>query len=271
MLTAPSGMLQGRTFQAAHEVLALRPAKHEEWTMALQEKIVEYRDGEVACKGFYCYDDAFATPQPAVLISHTWAGRGEFEERKARRLAWHGYACFALDMFGNGKRGANNDENTQLITPFVQDRTLMARRIQAALSAVRAQPRVDKNRVAAMGFCFGGMCVLDLARSGADVRGVVSFHGLLKPPASTAQTQIKSKVLVLHGSDDPLAPVEDVVALQKELTQAKADWQVHVYGGTSHAFTNPQARDSASGLVYKEEADRRSWHTLINFLEEVLR
>jgi dienelactone hydrolase len=238
--------------------------------MALKEQIVEYRDGTVTCKGFYCYDDSFTTPLPAVLISHAWGGRTEFEERKARRLAWHGYAAFALDMFGDGKRGYSKEENTQLITPFIQDRALLARRIQAGLAAVRAQPQVDKNRVAAMGFCFGGLCVLDLARSGADVRGVVSFHGLLMPTPEPPKA-IKAKVLALHGHDDPMVPVEQVVAFEKEMTEAKADWQVHVYGGTMHAFTNPEANDPDFGTVYKEEADRRSWHTLMNFLEEVLR
>lgn len=239
--------------------------------MALKEQIVEYRDGGVTCKAWYCYDDAFAAPLPAVLISHAWNGRDEFVERKGRRLAWHGYACFALDMYGDGRRGNSTEENTKLITPFMSDRALVARRIQAALAAVRAQPQVDKQRVAAMGFCFGGLCVLDLARSGADVRGVVSFHGLLKPAPQIAKAKIKAKILVLHGHDDPMAPPEDVTALQNELTQAQADWQIHVYGGTMHAFTNPDANDPGFGTVYKEEADRRSWHTLMNFLEEALR
>lgn len=239
--------------------------------MALQEQLIDYRDGPVGCKGFYCFDDAFAGPLPAVLISHAAWGRDEFVERKARRLAWHGYACFALDMYGDGKRGATREESMQLMQPLAQDRPALARRIGAALTTVRAQPQVDPRRVAAIGFCFGGMCVLDLARSGADVRGVVSFHGLLEAPTQPFAATIASKILVLHGNEDPFAPLADVLALQDELARAKADWQIHLYGGTMHSFTFPTMNNPAQGTVYKEEADRRSWHTLTNFLEETLR
>jgi dienelactone hydrolase len=239
--------------------------------MALVEQVIDYSDGTVNCKGWFCYDDAYTAPLPAVLISHAWGGRDEFVERKGRRIAWHGYACFALDMYGDAKRGKSTEENAALMQPFMQDRAMLARRIQAGLTALRAQPQVDAKRVAAIGFCFGGLCVLDLARSGADIRGVVSFHGLLKALPQPSKAKIRARILVLHGNDDPMAPTEDVLALQKELTQAQADWQIHLYGGTMHAFTNPDANNPAMGTVYKEEADRRSWHTLMNFLEEVAR
>jgi dienelactone hydrolase len=239
--------------------------------MALRERIVEYRDGNVTCKGWYCYDDGFAQPQPGVLICHAAMGRDEFVERKGRRLAWHGYACFGLDMYGNNRRGTTREENARLMQPFVDDRTLLVRRVRAGLDALRTQPEVDARRIAAIGFCFGGMCALDLARSGADVRGVVSFHGLLKPPPQPLNATIKAKILVLHGNDDPLSPTADVVALTEELSKAQADWQIHLYGGTMHSFTFPTANNPAIGTVYKEEADRRSWHTLMNFLEETLK
>jgi dienelactone hydrolase len=207
---------------------------------------------------------------PAVLISHDWSGRNEFAERKARRLAWHGYAAFALDMYGGNKRGNTVEENQALMNPLASDRAKLAQRITAALTAVRAQSQVDAKRIAAMGFCFGGLCVLDLARSGADVRGVVSFHGLLKPNGLPPK-KIQSKVLILHGYDDPMAPPEDVLAIAKEMSAAGADWQLHAYGNTVHAFTNPQANNPSFGTVYKAEADRRSWNSLLAFLEEVLR
>lgn len=239
--------------------------------MALREQLVEYRDGDALLEGFFCYDDSYVGPAPTVMVSHAWGGRDEFVERKARRLAWHGYATFALDMYGKGKRGTTQEECTALMTPFVQDRALLARRINAALTAVKNLPGVDPGRVAAMGFCFGGMCVLDLARSGADVRGVVSFHGLLKPNGLPRAAQIKSKILMLHGYDDPLAPPDDVLAVARELTEAGADWQLHAYGHTVHSFTNPAASNAAGGMVYNDRADRRSWHTLIQFLDEALR
>lgn len=238
--------------------------------MAIRERLIEYNDGATLLEGFFCHDDSRPGPLPAVLIAHEWGGRGEFVERKARRLAWHGFATFALDMFGKGKRGTTTAECSALITPFVQDRALLARRIGAALTAARGLPEVDARRIGAIGFCFGGMCVLDLARSGADVRGVVSLHGLLKP-TGLPQGRIRAKVLVLHGYEDPMGPPEDVLAIAKELTTAGADWQVHAYGNTRHSFTNPHANDHAGGMVYDEAADRRSWHALLQFLDEVLR
>jgi len=239
--------------------------------MAIRERLIEYRDGPTLLEGFFCHEDSRPGPLPALLIAHEWSGRGEFVERKARRLAWHGFATFALDMFGKGCRGTTSAECTGLISPLVQDRALLARRITAALTTVKELPEVDARRTAALGFCFGGMCVLDLARSGADVRGVVSMHGLLKPTGLPSPGKIRAKVLVLHGYEDPLSPPDDVLALTKELTAAGADWQLHAYGNTMHSFTNPHANDRASGLLYDETADRRSWHALLQFLEEVLR
>ena len=239
--------------------------------MAIRERLTEYRDGSTVLEGFFCHDDSRPGPLPGLLIAHEWGGRSEFVERKARRLAWHGFATFALDMFGKGKRGTTSAECSALIGPFVQDRALIARRVSAALTALRQLPEVDARRIAAMGFCFGGMCVLDLARSGADVRGVASLHGLLKPTGLPGQGRIGAKILILHGYDDPMAPPEDVLAIGEELTAAGADWQLHAYGNTRHSFTNPHANDREAGMVYDEAADRRSWHALLEFLEEVLR
>jgi len=238
--------------------------------MTIREQLIEYRDGDVVLEGFLCHDESRRGPLPAVLISHTWSGRDEFVERKARRLAYHGYATFALDMYGKGRRGSSPEENQVLMDPFMQDRALLSRRINAALSAVKALPQVDSRRVAAMGFCFGGLCALDLARSGAELRGTVSFHGLLKPSGLPA-AKILSKVLILHGYDDPLAPPQDVLAIAQELTQADVDWQLHAYGHTVHSFTNPAANNREMGMLYSAPAERRSWNALIQFLEEVLR
>jgi dienelactone hydrolase len=238
--------------------------------MHIHESVVSYQDGDVTCEGVLCYDATRQGPLPAVLISHDWSGRNEFALRKARRLAWHGYAAFALDMYGGGKRGKTTEENQALMAPFMADRAALGKRIGAALAAVRAQSQVDAKRVAAMGFCFGGLCVLDLARGGADVRGVVSFHGLLKP-SGLPPRGMQAKVLILHGYDDPMAPPEDVLAIGKELSAAGADWQLHAYGNTVHAFTNPEANNAAFGTVYKAEADRRSWNSMLSFFEEVLR
>jgi dienelactone hydrolase len=238
--------------------------------MAVQTRTIDYSHAGTPLEGFFAYDDHRPHPLPAVLVSHAWGGRDEFVCHKARRLAELGYAAFALDMYGKGVLGDSPEENARLMQPFMEDRSLLQARITTALDTVRLQPEVDAHRIAAMGFCFGGLCVLDLARTGADLRGVVSFHGLFKPPGNTAGHRIKAKVLAMHGFDDPMVPPDHVVALGRELTEAGADWQIHVYGHTVHAFTNPNARDRAFGTLYDETADRRSWQALRDFLAEVL-
>jgi len=236
----------------------------------MREQIIEYRDGETVLEGFFCYDESLPGPRPAVLINHMWGGRDEFVERKARRLAWSGYACFALDNYGKGRRGGTPEQNSALMAPFMNDRAMLRKRLLAGLAAVKALPIVDPKRVAVMGFCFGGLCALDFARANADIRGVVSFHGMLKPSGLT-EPKINARVLMLHGYDDPLAPPEDVLAVAKEFTAAGADWQLHAYGHTVHGFTNPMANNRAGGMQYDEAADRRSWHALEEFLGEVLK
>ena len=175
----------------------------------MQERKVEYRHENTLLEGFLAHDGK-AGKKPTVLVAHAWAGRSPFEDDKARALAGLGYVGFALDMYGKGVLGTSAEENSALMTPLLQDRARLQSRLHAALAAVRAQPEVDPERVAAIGFCFGGLCVLDLARTGADVLGVASFHGLLTAPGNTSGTAISSKVLVLHGHDDPMVPVSQV-------------------------------------------------------------
>jgi dienelactone hydrolase len=236
----------------------------------MREQLIEYRDGETRLEGFLCYDESQPGPRPTVLICHAYGGRDEFVERKARRLAWQGYACFALDNYGKGVRGRTPEECSALMAPFMNDRRMLRTRLLSGLAAARAMPIVDAKRIAVMGFCFGGLCALDFARADADVRGAVSFHGLLKPSGFT-EPKIRARVLMMHGYDDPMAPPEDVLAVAKEFTAAGADWQLHAYGQTVHAFTNPVAHNREGGLQYDEAADRRSWHTLVQFLDEVLK
>lgn len=236
----------------------------------MREQYIEYRDGETLLEGFLCYDEAQRGPRPTVLICHAYGGRDEFVERKARRLAWQGYACFALDNYGKGIRGRTPEESSALMKPFMDDRRLLLKRLEAGLSAARNLPFVDAGRIAVIGFCFGGLCALDLARADTEIRGAVSFHGLLKPSGFT-EPAMRAKVLMMHGYDDPLAPPEDVLAIAQEFTAAGADWQLHAYGNTVHAFTNPVAKNRAGGLNYDEAADRRSWHSLVQFLDEALK
>jgi dienelactone hydrolase len=236
----------------------------------MAERLIEYTHNGTTLEAYMAWDDSSPGPRPGVLISHAWAGRGEFECDKARMLAGLGYCAFALDLYGKGVRGSGIEENSKLMKPFVEDRAMLQSRLSAALETFASQPEVDAGRIAAIGFCFGGLCVLDLARIGAPVRGVVSLHGLFVPPGNTDGNRIGAKVMALHGHDDPMVPVEMVNALEKELTEGGADWQIHVYGNTMHAFTNPDANDPAHGTVYNPVAARRAWVVTKDFLAEVL-
>ena len=156
-----------------------------------------------------------------------------------------------------------------LIQPFLDDRIMLQNRLKVALEVLKNFDEVDTNRVASIGFCFGGLCVLDLARIVADLNGVVSFHGLLGSPGNTTGNKVKAKVLVLHGWDDPMATPDHVVSLAEELTIMGADWQIHGYGNTMHAFTKPEANDPDFGTVYQSDSDRRSWNSMQYFLSEL--
>jgi len=237
--------------------------------MTIQSNTIAYLDGDVVLEGFFAYDDSIVGQRPVVLIHHAWAGRDDFVAEKAKQLAALGYLAFATDMYGKGVLGSSPEQNAQLMQPFTQDRSKLQKRLLVALATVKLMPWADNDRVAAIGFCFGGLCALDLARTGVDIRGVVSFHGLLVAPDNIPEPEIKAKVLVLHGHDDPMVPPDQVLALQNELSLAGADWQVHTYGRTMHAFTNPVANNPAFGTVYQPIADQRSWLAMQNFLSEV--
>lgn len=237
--------------------------------MAIISNTVAYLDNGVVLEAFFAFDDAFSDRRPAVLINHAWGGRDAFVAGKAEQLAELGYVGFALDMYGKGILGSTPDENAALMQPFMDDRALLQQRITAALAAVKLLPWVDDTRIAAIGFCFGGLCVLDLARTGVAIKGVVSFHGLLGAPDNLKDQAIKAKVLAMHGHDDPMVPVEQVVAFEQEMTEAGADWQFLTFGHTMHAFTNPVANNPGFGTVYQADADRRSWLAMKNFLAEI--
>ncbi|MDI1292211.1 MAG: dienelactone hydrolase family protein [Methylobacter sp.] len=237
--------------------------------MAIISNTVIYLDGDVVLEAFFAFDDEISGRRPAVLINHTWAGRDDFVAEKAKKLAALGYVGFAVDMYGKGVLGTSPEENMQLMQPFMADRVMLQQRMKAALAAVRLMPWVDDSKIAAMGFCFGGLCSLDLARAGADIKGVVSFHGLLAAPEKPQNNAIKAKILALHGRDDPLVPTEQVLAFEQEMTDAGTDWQLHTYGNTLHGFTNPLANDPVFGAVYQPDSDRRSWIAMQNFLSEI--
>ena len=237
--------------------------------MALVSNTINYVDGDTLLEGFFAYDDSFSERRPAVLICHAWGGRDDFVKQKAEQLAALGYFSFALDMYGEGKTGSTNEENMALMQPFMEDRAFLQKRINAALYAVTLLPWVDDKKIAAIGFCFGGLCALDLARSGAKIKGAVSFHGLLNKPDFVSDKAVSAKVLALHGYDDPMNPPALLTEFANEMTSLKIDWQLHNYGNTQHAFTNPLANAPELGLIYNELAEKRAWQSMQNFLTEI--
>ena len=206
---------------------------------------------------------------PSVIIIPTVMGVTDLEIGFARDLVGRGYNALVADIFGRKFRGAPRDTMFGEMNRLGGDRAALRDRLLSVLDVARGQSEVDSARIAAMGFCFGGKCVLDLARSGADIAGVASFHGLFDPPGLPPE-KISAKVVCYHGWDDPMVPPEAVVALAQELTEAGADWQIHAYGHTAHGFTNPRADGSVPGVVHNPVAADRAWSAFVNFLEEIL-
>ena len=239
--------------------------------MEISTREVAFEHDGVAGSGLLAWDAHRDDARPGVLVAHTIRGRTAFEEQKARDLAEQGYAALAIDLYGESTRGSGLDAMREHMNAFLSDRGRLRSRLLGWHSVLTSEPEVDAARTAAIGFCFGGLCVLDLARADAGLDGVASFHGLLAPPpkAMGGATATSTRVLVLHGWDDPLAPPDDVLALAAELTALGADWQLHAYGSTMHAFTNPAAGDSVAGTVYNPAADRRSHAAMQAFLAEL--
>lgn len=242
--------------------------------MALHSEYGEFRLGDLTTETYIAYDNASGSKRPAVLVAHQWGGPTDHERAKAEALAGLGYVGIAIDVYGKGVRGRSMDEESPAHAAFhglMEDRALLRERLLATVELARQHPLVDPARIAMIGYCFGGVCALDAARAAAPgVRGVVSLHGVFPPPNLGPEGRIDAKVLVLHGYDDPLAPPDSLLALARELTDAGADWQIHAYGHTVHAFTVETANNPARGLQYSAAADRRSWKAMQYFLDEVL-
>lgn len=236
----------------------------------IETATVAYTDGETACEGFVAYDSSVKGRRPAILIVHDWMGRGKFDEQRAREVAALGYVGFSVDVYGKDVRPKDRDEARKNAMQWYGDRAALRARLKAALAACRNHELVDPQQVAVMGYCFGGSCSLELARSGADIVGAISFHGALATDTPAKEGDIKAKVLILHGADDPGVGQDQVSAVWKEMTEAKADWQLVAYGNAVHSFTNPAAgNDNSRGSAYNESADKRSWIAMKNFFAEI--
>jgi dienelactone hydrolase len=239
---------------------------------AIHTETVEYKQGDTTLEGFVAYDDAIKGPRPGILIVHQWMGLTDYEKHRAEMLAQLGYVAFCADIYGKGIRPQTTAEAGAQAGKYKSDRQLLRTRVNAGLEALRQQPHVDPKRIAAIGYCFGGTTVIELARSGADVAGIVSFHGGLDSPTPADGRNIKSKVLVCHGADDPFTKPEDLAAFENEMRNSKVDWQLIKYGGAVHSFTQPMAgNDNSKGAAYNEKADNRSWEAMKQFLTEIFK
>jgi dienelactone hydrolase len=237
---------------------------------AVQTRPIEYQDGEAVLEGSLAYDDAATAASPGILVVHEWKGLNDYAKRRARMLAELGYVALAVDMYGKGVLAKDHQEAARLSGVYRSDRALMRRRILAALAVLRSQPHVDEARIGAIGYCFGGTTVLELARSGADVKAVVSFHGGLDSPDPEAGHAIRGTVLVLHGANDLYVAPEQMAAFTREMEAGGVDYRIVEYPGAVHSFTVPEAgTDPSRGMAYDPEADRQSWEEMRRLFEEV--
>jgi dienelactone hydrolase len=238
----------------------------------MQTRDVDYGCGEVNLRGHLVWDETVTARRPGVLVFHEGLGLGDFAMARARLMAELGYVAFAADMFGDRRQARNLQEVANLVGALRAEPEKLRARGRTALAALAGLPQVDATRLAAIGFCFGGSVVLELAREGADLRAVVSFHGVLSTKMPAEVKSVKASVLVCTGADDPLAPPDQVAAFENEMRAAKVqDWQVISYGNTLHGFTNPAADGSMMrSAMYSAQADRRSWAAMKALFDEVL-
>ena len=239
----------------------------------VHKEAVEYKDGDTVLEGYLAYDDAIIKgKRPGVLIVHQWKGLGDYEKQRAEMLAKLGYNVFCVDIYGKGIRPQDAKTAGALAGKYKSNRELLRERVNAGLAVLKKHDLTDPKRVAAIGYCFGGTAVIELARSGADVAGVVSFHGGLDSPRSEDAKNIRCKVLALHGADDPNVSKRDLEAFEEEMRHAKVDWQLIMFGGAVHAFTQWDAgNDNSKGVAYNEKADKRSWQAMKDFFAETFK
>lgn len=235
----------------------------------IQNAFLPYTDEGTQLEGFSAYHPD--EKRPLVILCHAWRGRDDFICEKAKLIAALGYVGFAIDMYGIGVLGNSKEENAALKKPFIEDRRYLRRRLLKGFDVACALPYVDSKRVVVLGFGFGGLCALDLARTGVDLKGAISIYGHFDPPRDCPLLPIKAKVLILHGYNDPISSMHELYDFQQELDNTKVDWQSHVYGNTFHAFATPSANDPTSGIMYNAHSAQQAWQEVEQFLAAVFK
>lgn len=236
----------------------------------VKTRTITYSDGDTQLQGYLAWDSAVSGKRPGVLVVHEWWGLNDYVKRRAEMLAELGYAAFALDMYGDGKITEHADEAGKWAGQIQENIERWQRRALAGLDVLKKEDIVDKSRLAAIGYCFGGATVMQMAYSGADLKGVVSFHGSLPVPTDEQASRIKARILAAHGSADTFVPRERIQAFQDALNRANVDWEMVVYGNARHAFTNPDAaKHGIANLQYNRRADERSWRRMQIFFEDI--
>jgi dienelactone hydrolase len=237
---------------------------------AIRTETVDYQQGGQTLEGFLAWDDSISGKRPGILIVHQWMGITDYEEWRAKMLAGMGYVAFCADIYGKGMRPASTQEAGAEAGKYKGDRQLMRARVNAGLDELKQNELVDTSRIAAIGYCFGGTTAIELARSGAQLNGVVSFHGGLDSPTPADGKNIKCKMLILAGADDPFQKPADLDAFEKEIKDNNVNWQIVFYGGAEHAFTQKSVdKFNIPGAKYNEQADKRSWQAMKDFFAEI--
>jgi dienelactone hydrolase len=239
----------------------------------VQGKEVSYREDGTTLKGYIAYDDAIKGRRPAVLVVHEWWGHNDYTRKRADMLAALGYTALAVDMYGDGKQANHPDDAGKFATEVSKNMPLAKRRFEAGMKLMRKQKTVDPKEMAAIGYCFGGGVVLNMARMGEDLKGVASFHGSLDTSTPAQSGKVKARIISFTGEDDPMIGADKVAAFKLEMDSAGADYRVVTYPGVKHSFTNPSADELGKKfnlpLAYNAEADKDSWQQLTVFLREV--
>jgi dienelactone hydrolase len=236
----------------------------------MQQEAVSYMDGDVELKGYLYWDDAFSGSRPGILVAHEWWGLNDYAKLRAEMLAESGYVAFAADMYGDGKMTRHADEAKGWMKQITSNTETWQRRASLALAQLKAHPKVESSKLAAIGYCFGGATVMQMAYAGEELDGVISFHGSLPPATPEQAAKVKALVLIAHGDADTFVPPERIEAFKTGLSEGGVNWEMNIYSGARHSFTNPYADGyGMEGLAYHEQADRRSWLRALAFFEEI--